>query len=165
MPQAPKRHAKLVPMSSSEVVYPGIGQLNEGPLHAALKNRYAHSGELEVPIGGFVADAVYDGVIYEIQTGSFSGLQRKMLSLIQNQPVVLVHPIAQHSVMVKLPKEKGSKVSRRKVPKRGQVRDILTQLVYIPGLINQDNFAVEVVLTKEEQIREWDPNKRRRLGG
>ena len=59
-------------MSSSEGVYPGIGQLNEGPLHAALKNRYAHSGELEVPIGGFVADAVYDGVIYEIQTGSFS---------------------------------------------------------------------------------------------
>ena len=162
---SPKRHAKLAIMSSSEDVFPGIGQLNEGPLHAALKTRYASGGALEVPIDGFVADAVCDGVIYEIQTGSFSGLQRKMLSLLRNQPVVLVHPIAEHSTMIKMPKEQGGTVSRRKVPKCGQIRDILAQLVYIPGLINQDNFAVEVVLTKEEQIREWDPSKRRRLGG
>ena len=54
-----------------------IGTLNEGPLHAALKATYvANGGDAEVAIEGFVADAVRGGVIYEVQTGSFSGLTR-----------------------------------------------------------------------------------------
>ena len=76
----------------------GIGTLNEGHLHASLKHLYAgDQGQLEVPFGKFVADVVRDGVIFEIQTSSFSGLGRKMLALAEQQPVVLVHPIA-HSL-------------------------------------------------------------------
>ena len=98
-----------------------IGELNEGPLHAALKAIYsANGGEQEVPVETFVADAVRGGVMYEIQTGSFSGLGRKMRSLADVGPVVLVHPIPASTVIVKEPAEMSSskhatKKSRRRL--------------------------------------------------
>lgn len=143
-----------------------IGTLNEGPLHAALKATYAaNGGEEEVNVNGFVADAVRGGVIYEVQTGSFSGLQRKMSSLLEQQRVVLVHPIATNTTIIKMPQEEGGKPSRRKSPKHGRAVHIVNELVYLPALLNHPNFAVEVVLTEEEEIRYYDPMKRRRRGG
>ena len=93
-----------------------IGMLNEGALHAALKQDYlGESGLAEVPFGGFVADVVRDGVIYEVQTSSFSGLGRKMLALADLSPVVLVHPIphAKHWSGCKTPKAASLRVVAR----------------------------------------------------
>ncbi len=147
----------------------GIGELNEGPLHAALKATYAaNGGATEVTVDNFVADAVRNGIVYEIQTGSFSGLGRKLLSLLDHsgvREVVLVHPIAQTSTIVKVPDQAGAKIQRRKSPKHGRLMDIVSELVYIPTLLNRDNFSVEVVLTVEEEIRTYDPRKNRRRGG
>ncbi len=144
----------------------GIGELNEGPLHAALKASYAaNGGQAEVAVDSFVADAVRNGIIYEIQTGSFSGLTRKLKTLVETTPVVLVHPIAQSSVIVKVPDDPKAKVQRRKSPRRGKLIHIVSELVYIPGLLSHPNFSVEVVLTQEEDIRRYDPNKNRRRGG
>ena len=141
-----------------------IGTLNEGPLHAALKATYvANGGDEEVPIEGFVADAIRGGVIYEIQTGSFSGLGRKMTTLANESPVVLVHPIAHTTYIVK--EEDGQLSARRKSPKHGSLSHIVSELVYLPTLLNHPNFSVEVVLTEEEELRRYDPKKRRRRGG
>jgi len=142
-----------------------IGTLNEGPLHATLKATYvANGGDAEVPIDGFVADAVREGVIYEIQTGSFSGLGRKLSTLVERGPVVLVHPIAQTSYIVKLD-DTGELLPRRKSPKHGALISILNELVYIPKLLNHPHFSIEVVLTEEEELRRFDPKKNRRRGG
>lgn len=144
----------------------GIGTLNEGHLHASLKAMYvAHGGDAEVRVDGFVADAVRNDVIYEIQTGSFSGLTRKLSHLLDNHQVVLVHPIAANTTMLKQPKEKGDKVQRRRSPKHGQAVQIVSELVYIPTLLTHANFSVEVVLTEEEEVRVYDPRKRRGRGG
>ena len=141
----------------------GIGTLNEGPLHAALKAAYAaNGGDAEVSVNGFVADAVREGVIYEVQTGSFSGLRRKMESLLADQRVVLVHPIAAKKYIVKQGPDAGPK---RLSPKRGKLNHILNELVYLPSLLSHPNFAVEAVMTEEEEIRVFDPKKRRRRGG
>ena len=141
-----------------------IGTLNEGPLHAALKATYvANGGDEEVPIEGFVADAVRGGVIYEIQTGSFSGLSRKMTALANESPVVLVHPISETTYIIK-ENEQGES-PRRKSPKHGRLSHIVSELVYIPTLLNHPNFSVEAVLTEEEELRRYDPKKRRRRGG
>ena len=143
-----------------------IGILNEGPLHAALKSAYAaNGGETEVSVGSFVADAVRGGVMYEIQTGSFSGLARKMRALADHGPVVLVHPIPETITIVKEPLKKGDKRSRRKSPKHGQLIHIVDELVYLPQLLSHPNFSVEAVLTMEEELREYDPKKRRGRGG
>jgi len=143
-----------------------IGVLNEGPLHAALKATYAaNGGEAEVPVETFVADAVRNGVMYEIQTGSFSGLARKMQALAEVGPVVLVHPIARNTAIVKQPEDAQAKPEVRKSPKHGASVHIVNDLVYIPTMLNHANFSVEVVLTEEREIRRYDAQKNRRRGG
>ena len=142
-----------------------IGLLNEGPLHAALKAAYtANGGAAEVPVESFVADAVRGGVMYEIQTGSFSGLTRKLSALAEVGPVVLVHPVARNTTIVKV--DDDGELSRpRKSPRHGELIHIVNELVYLPALLNHPNFAVEAVLVDVEEIRTFDPNKRRRRGG
>ena len=143
-----------------------IGTLNEGPLHAALKATYvANGGHAEVQVDGFVADAVRGGVIYEVQTGSFSGLHRKLKTLADQSRIVLVHPIAATSYIVKEVAAGEKPLPRRKSPKHGRLAHIINELVYLPTLLKHPNFSVEVVLTEEEELRRYDPKKNRRRGG
>ena len=143
-----------------------IGLLNEGALHAALKEDYlGETGLAEVPFGGFVADVVRDGVIYEVQTSSFSGLGRKMSALADLSPVVLVHPIPQAKHLVRVQDTETGEFTRRRSPKRGAIVHILRELVYLPEMLKHPNFAVEVVLTEEEELQTFDPKARRGRGG
>ena len=92
-------------------------------------------------------------VIYEIQTGGFAPLKRKLATLIESHQVVLVHPIAAVRYIVKLPEEEDGQASRRKSPKRSSAAHIVEELVSIPHLLKHPNFAVEVVLSEEDEIR------------
>ena len=145
----------------------GIGTLNEGPLHQALKALYlTGNGEEEVPVGSYVADVrAEDEVIYEIQTGGFAPLKRKLATLVESHRVVLVHPIAAVRYIVKLPEEEDGQASRRRSPKRSSSAHIVEELVSIPRLLDHPNFAVEVVLIEEDEIRMFDPTRVRRRGG
>ena len=144
----------------------GIGTLNEGPLHAALKRHYLRNGgQSEVAISEFVADVVKDGAVYEIQTGSFSGLSRKLVALCQQYPVTLVHPIAQVKTIVKVAGDEETVISKRQSPKKGKMMDVLSELVYIPTVLVENNFSLEVLLTEENELRIYDPKKVRRRGG
>ena len=145
---------------------PAIGTLNEGALHAALKQHYGGvDAQFEVPFSGFVADVVLDGTIFEIQTSSFSGLERKMRALAEQCPVVLVHPIAAQKTLVRLKDLDSGDFTRRKSPKKGKLCHILSELVYLPSLLNHPNFAVEVALIEEEQHSVFDAKARRGRGG
>ncbi|NCF32757.1 MAG: hypothetical protein GWP50_04215 [Proteobacteria bacterium] len=145
---------------------PAIGTLNEGALHAALKQHYGGvDAQFEVPFSGFVADVVHDGTIFEIQTSSFSGLERKMRALAEQCPVVLVHPIAAQKTLVRLNDLDSGDFTRRKSPKKGKLCHILSELVYLPSLLNHPNFAVEVALIEEEQHSVFDAKARRGRGG
>ena len=145
----------------------GIGTLNEGPLHQALKALYlTGNGEEEVSVGSYVADVrAEDQVIYEIQTGGFAPLKRKLATLIESHRVVLVHPIAAIRYIVKLPEQEDGQATRRKSPKRSSSAHIVEELVSIPYLLEHPNFAVEVVLIEEDEIRMFDPTRVRRRGG
>lgn len=148
---------------------PHIGTLNEGHLHESLKAIYArqygaHDG-LEVPVGGYVADVCgSDEVLYEIQTGSFSPLKKKLAALVESHRVVLVYPIAATLTIVKID-HGGDELSRRRSPKRGRVSDVLEELVYIPGLLDHPNFELEVALVDVDERRLFDPARVRRRNG
>ena len=145
---------------------PEIGTLNEGALHAALKRHYGGAeAQFEVPFSGFVADVVRDDTIFEIQTSSFSGLERKMRALADQNPVVLVHPIAAQKNLVRIKDPASGDFTRRKSPKKGKLCHILSELVYLPSLLNHPNFSVEVALIEEEQHSIYDPKARRGRGG
>ena len=135
-----------------------IGSLNEKPLHAALKEWYRRDGDMvEVPVDGFVADLVRDGVLIEIQTRSFSSMRRKLERLLDDHPIRLVHPIPSVKWIVKLDPG-GGEVSRRRSPKQGIAADVCGELVSFPALLGHPNLTLEVLLTEEDEV--WRPDDR-----
>src|SRR2546423_14757474 len=73
-----------------------IGELAEGPLHAALKRLYAEPGdEVEAARCGCVVDIARAwGEVVEIQTRGFGRLRPKLERLLGDHPVLVVHPVA-----------------------------------------------------------------------
>jgi hypothetical protein len=143
-----------------------IGELNEQPLHAALKAWYARPGDgVEVPVDGYVIDLVQGELLIEIQTGNFSSIKRKLNKLVALYPVRLIYPIAAEKWIIKLPQQDSAQPQRRKSPKRGRLEALFDELVSFPRLLLEDNFSLEVVLIHEEEVRHFANKKRRRNAG
>ncbi|PPR78663.1 MAG: hypothetical protein CFH01_00864 [Alphaproteobacteria bacterium MarineAlpha2_Bin1] len=144
-----------------------IGTLNEGSLHSFLKDYYSsENSKVEVSVGKYVVDIISNGTIYEIQTGSFSGLSNKIQSLIEEYSLVLVYPIAACSIIAKqISKNNKKETILRKSPKKGDFLNIINELIYIPKLINHPRFSIEVVLIEERVNKIYDKNIRRNRGG
>jgi hypothetical protein len=139
---------------------PEIGLLNEKSLHAALKRWYAQPGDrFEESVDGFVIDIVRGHSMIEIQTSSFYNIRNKLYQLVERHPVRLVYPIAKEKWLLKLSSENGAPVIRRKSPKKGRVEDLFKELVSCPGLVNQPNFSIEVLLIQEEETRRHDQKR------
>ncbi|MBL7163458.1 MAG: hypothetical protein ISS57_12705 [Anaerolineales bacterium] len=137
-----------------------IGELNEQPLHAALKTWYAGPDDrVEVSVDGgqrgYVIDLVRDDLLIEIQTGNFSSIKRKLDDLVKQYPVRLIYPIAAEKWLLKLPRRVGDQPQRRKSPKRGRIEAVFAELVSFPQLLLEDNFSLEVVLIQEEEVRRY----------
>jgi hypothetical protein len=136
-----------------------IGTLNEKPLHETLKRWYAQPGDLfEVPVDGFVADIVRGDLLIEIQTRNFSSIKRKLEKLLIDHPVRLVYPIPREKwiTKLKLTADGNTPVSRRKSPRHGAFEDVFYELVRIPGLLEDPNFSMELLLIEEEEVRRYD---------
>lgn len=143
----------------------GIGALNEGGLHRALKDLYSGpEARQEVAVGAYVADVMAaDSVIYEIQTAGFGRLRAKLSRLLASHRVVLVHPVAAVTWIHKLVEEVDRFPAVRRSPRKGRVADILNELVSIPDLLDHPNLEIEVVLVEQDEFRR--PAQRRRGPG
>lgn len=138
----------------------GIGTLNEGSLHAEIKERVAVEGdELEFKLDGFVIDIRRDNLLIEIQTGSFAALGRKLDRLLSDYEVLLIHPIATVSFL----QRPGA--SPRRSPKKGSLWSLLDELVSIPTLIDHPNLTLEAWLVTVDRVQHPDPKARRGRGG
>jgi hypothetical protein len=144
----------------------GIGTLGERSLHAALKEWYAEQGDrFECEVDGYVIDIVRGDLLVEIQTANFAAMKRKLAALTGRHAVHVVHPIAAEKFIVKYGPDGVTQVSRRRSPKRGSVLDLFRELVSFPHLVALDTFSVEVLLTREEEIRVNDGAGSWRRGG
>ena len=144
-----------------------IGQLNEQPLHQALKRYYAgDEGQIEVRLGGYVIDVVLGNQLVEIQTGNFSSIRRKIKDLVQDYQVRLIYPVAVEKWFIKVPKlGQEDNQTRRKSPKRGREIEVFKELVSFPELMSDSNFSLEIALIQEEQVREQHPGRYWRQNG
>jgi hypothetical protein len=143
-----------------------ISTLNESPLHAALKARYARPDDrIEMSVDGFIVDIVRGDLLVEIQTGNFSAIKRKLATLTADYPVRLVYPIAREKWIVRLTEDGCSSLGRRKSPKRGGVEHVFEELVHIPKLLSSPNFSLDVLLIQEEEVRRYDGRRRWRRHG
>lgn len=125
--------------------------MTEQTLHEQLKEFYAReTGEIESPLGAYKVDVVRGDLLIEIQTRSFSSIRDKLRDLAQENRVRLVHPIAYQKWITRLDEDEKH-VSRRKSPRRGRVEDVFKELVYLPRLLMNSNFELEVALVDLEE--------------
>lgn len=145
---------------------PGIGLLNEKPLHASLKQWYARPGDqFEVPVDGFVIDIVREDLLIEIQTRNFSSIKSKLTNLTRSHRVRLIYPIVQEKWIVRLANGNDGPTRRRKSPKRGRFEDLFWELVSIPQLLCNPNFSIEVLMIREEEVRRYQAKRAWRRRG
>jgi hypothetical protein len=143
-----------------------IGTLNENPLHAALKARYARPGDaLEVKLHGYVVDVVREELWIEIQTSGVWHIKRKLAALVEQHAVRLALPVALEKWIVRLDADGATVLGRRRSPKRGAITAIFRELVSIPRLLAHPNFSLAVLLIQEEEVRRRDENRSWRRGG
>lgn len=143
-----------------------IGELNEQPLHAALKSHYA--GEVdrqEVRMGAFVVDVFRDEECIEIQTGNFSAIKAKLSKLVRNNRIRLIFPIVIEKWLLKIPARDGEGAVRRKSPKKETIYQLFDELVSFPKLILEDNFTLECVEVVAEEVRKHISNRAWRTHG
>ena len=140
----------LLPDDNVSNITPGIGQLAERSLHATLKEYLAQPGDrFEVKLGRYVIDIVRDDLLIEIQTRHLYALRPKLLRLLEEHEVRLVHPLPAERWIVR--EGRDGHVTRRKSPKRAAACDIFSELVRVPDLAAHPNLTLEVLLIREEQ--------------
>jgi len=142
---------------TEDVVYilehSGININNEKSLHSSIKQWYAIPGDrLEVKVDKYIIDLVREDSLIEIQTRNFSAIGNKLRALVKYNKVTLVHPIAIEKYIV-IVEDSNNIISRRKSPKKGKLVDLFNELIRIPDLIDEENFVLEILMTKEEEIR------------
>jgi hypothetical protein len=142
-----------------------IGLMNEGALHAQLKEWYSRPGDrLEQPVGRHVVDVVRGELLIEIQTGGFAPLRRKLDLLAGPYTVRLVAPVAVSRRIVRLSDE-GEVLSARRSPRKGRLEDVFARLVSIPALLCRPEFELEVLLTHQDELRLHRPGRAYRRRG
>jgi hypothetical protein len=142
-----------------------IGTLNEGALHAQLKEWYRRPDDrLEERVGGYVIDIVRGETLVEIQTGGFAPLRRKLEALAREHPVRLVAPIPVTRRIIRLD-DGGEILSERRSPRRGRVEDVFARLVSFPALLCDPRFELEVLLTHQDELRVFRPGRAYRRRG
>jgi hypothetical protein len=142
-----------------------IGTLNEGALHAQLKQWYRQPGDLlEQKVGGYVIDLVRGEQLVEFQTGGFTPLRTKLAALTEEHRVRLVAPVAVNRRIVRL-SDDGEIVSSRRSPRHGCLHDVFDRLVSIPALVAHPNFELEVLLTQQDELRMFKPGRAYRRRG
>lgn len=149
---------------------PLIGTLREKRLHAVVK-RYlcedvtAH----EIPVRDLlsddaqintkmVADVLVDGHIYEVQTGGFYPLKKKLRWYLDHTDcdVTVVHPMAGIKYLSWIDPDDGQVKSRTRVTHRGRVKDVAKELYWLAEFIGDPRFSLRLLLLEIEEYRILD---------
>ncbi len=131
----------------------GIGTLHERTLHLVLKYYFAPDPAChERPLGGFVADAVTEEGVFEIQTRNLSRLKEKLQAFLPLCPVTVVHPICAPRWILWVD-ENGVVQSKRKSPKKETVYTALRELYGLRDLLDHPNLRIAICETEVELYR------------
>jgi hypothetical protein len=145
-------------LEAAITLQPHIGILNESTIHAQLKELYLVPGaSSEARIGSYFVDVLLpDNGIVEIQTGSFAKIQHKLMHLLEDRAVRLVFPLAAEKKIVMLDPDLKQVLSSRKSPLKKTVYDAAWELVHISKVLSHPRFSLEIIFTREEEIRRKD---------
>ncbi len=147
----------------------GIGTLAEKRLHAVIKRYLCEdTGCHEVGLCGtrFVSDVRIGNEIYEVQTGSFYPMKRKIEHYLEHTDcnVTVVHPIPTVKGVSWIDPESGDVSRRTRSTKRGRAIDLLPELYHLLPYLRHERLKFRVLLFEAEDFRMlngWSRDKRR----
>lgn len=135
-----------------------IGTYQEKSVHAVLKHYFQPDTSFhEQKVNGFVADICCGEEIYEIQSGKFFTLKKKLESYLDgNYEVTIVYPIAGTKWVSWIDAETGEITERRKSPKHGRAADAFAELYQIRGFLTHPRLKVCLMIMEIEEFRILD---------
>ncbi|MBR4949435.1 MAG: hypothetical protein IKZ25_01535 [Clostridia bacterium] len=144
-----------------------IGRLMEKPLHAILKNYISPDiNNQEIKIGSFFADAVVDGEIFEIQTGNFNVIRKKLEYFLKENKVTIIYPVSKTNRICWIDPETAEVKKGRISPQKGNAFFIFPQLYKIKPFLKNPNLSFRVILLDTEEYRLLDGySEDRKKGG
>lgn len=140
-----------------------IGTLNEKAVHHALKHYYCDPNGVEVKIGGFTADGVGENGIYEIQTASFSKLNKKLSVMLRACHVTVVYPY-ERMIHVRSVDERTGELLSSSSRKSSSFSEFFLELYRIKAFLTNPNLTVCVAMLETERRNYYRGEKRRRRG-
>lgn len=149
---------------------PIIGTLREKRLHAVIKRYLCEDVTThEIPVRDIllsddapdtkmVADVLADNHIYEVQTGGFYPLIKKLTWYLEHTDcnITVVHPMAGIKYLSWIDPNDGHVESRNKVSKRGRVKDVAKELYWLKDFIGNPRFSLRLLLLEMEEYRILD---------
>ena len=167
-----ERIAKETMLASFTSQDKGIGTLAEKRMHAIIKKFICEDESChEIIIGDMLADGdegkkrkkitadvCFDGHIYEVQTGGFFPLKKKIEWYMTHTAdhITVIAPIAAVKYLSWIDPASGVASERRRSPKRGRVQDIAKELYWLSDFIGKENFDISVMLLEIEEYRMQD---------
>ena len=109
------------------------------------------TGDVESILGDYRVDVIQGDLLIEIQTRSFSSIRKKLGKLVKDHHVRLVHPVPYLKWVVRLDRDE-KQVGRRRSPKKGRIEEVFKELVYMPKLLADPNFELEIALVNMEEF-------------
>lgn len=134
----------------------GIGTLAEKTIHAALKNYFADEEYQEVPLCGFVADALTPDGVFEIQTRNFYTQRRKLEAFLPENRVCMVYPVRYRRTVNWIDPETGEIGKGRKSPKIDRGYGIFHELYGIREFINHKNISFCIMYINSDEFKYLD---------
>ena len=126
----------------------GIGTYQEKTLHRILKKYVCPKTQLhEVEIGNFIADAILENTIYEIQSAGLFPLKKKIAYYIEHtdKKIKIVCPILTAKRVIWVNPESGETSTPRKSPVgHGKMR-VLPELVYLLPVLDFERVSFLII--------------------
>ena len=145
----------------------GIGTYNEKRLHRILKRFITEDASCyEIKLGRYVADVVFGGVIYEIQTASFRTLSSKIRYYLENTDlsVCIIRPVIIQKSLIRAERDTGEVIRVTRSTKKGRPSDVLPELYHLTQSVFNERLSIRLVLVNAEEYRFSEAQRYRRKG-
>ena len=161
------REAASAPRGSGDE---GIGTLGEKRMHAIIK-RYLSEDHIYHEVGvldtGYVSDVRIGNDVYEVQTGAFYPMKKKIAHYIENTDctVTVVHPISVTRWVTWVDAKTGEATPRKKSPKRERAIHLLPELYCLLPYLGNERLRFRLLMVEEEDFRTLSGRKDNRKRG
>ena len=141
-----------------------IGTLNEKSIHSALKYYFGRDYDHEAKIGSFYADIVTENGIYEIQTSSFSRLNKKLEAMLAACHVTVVYPYEKRVKTISVDDKSGEVLTAGNFRSNNSYTKLFLELYRIKSFLTNPNLTICIAELDIQRINYTNPKTKRSRG-